>query len=136
MQQKKVHGEPYAVTHRVETILADNPLQVLELVLERMEIKVQQIEWRQRYGVNEDWHRQHKIAGLYDKGCGCAYCLAVHRYVNVKVSAHRLQCRIDAYDYMCRAYETPESLHHLRRLEEEWPRLRQIKETMRLLAGL
>lgn len=132
---KKNNGAPLIVARLVDERLADNTLVLVE-VLGRMDIKMQQAEWRERYGVNEGWHQTHKTPGLYDKGCGCAYCLAVNYYTRVKVSAHRLQRRLDDFDYMCRPYDTSESFRHLQSLRTEWPRLRAIKEEMRKLAGL
>lgn len=136
MKQKETVSVPLVVTQRINEILANNPLIVLEEVLERMDLRMQQAEWRAYYGVNEDWHRQNKTCGLYDQGCGCAFCKALHRYVSTKVSAHRLQRRLDDYDYMCRPYEFTEPYRHLKLLSEEWPRLRAIKEQIRALTGL
>jgi hypothetical protein len=136
MNNKKIYGVPLSVARRINEGLADSNILVIETVLARFDIKLQRKEWRERYGVNEDWHKLHKIGNPVDKGCGCMYCQAVHRYVSAKVSHHRLRRRLDDWDYMYRPYETPESLRQLRLLENEWPELRKIKENMRMLAGL
>lgn len=135
MSNKKIYGVPLVMALRIDKLVADCNILVIEEVLARMDKKMQQIEWRTFYGVNEDWHKHHKTGGLYDRGCGCIYCIAISRYVQTKVAAHRLKRRIDD-DYMYNPHDFPEQLKQLSQLEKEWPRLREIKEEVRKLVGL
>lgn len=132
---KKIYGIPLIVAHRVKQAVDSSNDRVIEMVLERIATKAQQSEFRTEYGVNEDWHRQNIPTGAHDRGCGCFYCETFHRYVSTKMSAHRLRRRIDNYDYMCRPYE-PTDYSHLRALEEEWVRLKALKNQIKGLTGL
>lgn len=131
---KKIYGTPLVVAHRVRKAVEESNDRVIEIVLERIAVKSQQLEFREEYGVNEDWHK-HNSAGLHSRGCGCVYCETLHRYVSTKVSAHRLRRRIDNYDYMCRPYE-PTDYSKLKLLEQEWVRLRELKNQIKALTGL
>lgn len=133
---KKIYGVPLIVAQRVNKELEGSNDKVILLVLERMAIKAQQKEYREIYGVDEDWHARHKISGLYDRGCGCAYCQAVHRYVSTKITAHRTQRRLDRYDYMLHPHDNFLGFEQLKMLNKEWPKLREVSHQMKQLAGL
>jgi len=135
-QNKKVYGIPLIVSLRVKEIINNSNDVIIERVLEHIAIKAQQSDMRIEYGVNEDWHQHHTIEGMNDRGCGCLYCQTFHRYVNTKVSAHRLRRRIDDYDYMCRPYEGSTDYKTLSDLEKEWVRLRAFKNQIKQLTGL
>lgn len=120
----------------IQEKLLESNCEVIAKVFERLAIKVQQSELRQSFGVNEDWHKLHKVMGLYDRGCGCYYCQAVHKYVTTKVKAHRLQRRLDSYDYMLRPYDTPEDSKTLKELNKEWRQLRDESHQIRDTLGL
>lgn len=132
---KRIYGIPLIVAHRVKQAVASSNDRVIEIVLERIATKARQSEIRVEYGVNEDWHRQNVPTGPHDRGCGCFYCETFHRYVSTKMSAHRLRRKIDNYDYMCRPYESMD-YSHLRALEEEWVRLKALKNQIKELTGL
>lgn len=134
-QSKKVYGIPLLVAQMVRENIENSNDKVIEIVLERIAVKAQQLENRREYGVNEDWHKHHTISGPYDKGCGCFYCQMFHRYVSTKISAHRLRRRIDNYDYMCRPYE-PTDYNKVKLLTEEWIRLQALKNQIKQLTGL
>lgn len=136
MDNKKIYGVPLVVARKVEKIVAENNILVISEVLARMDNRMQQAEWREFYGVNEDWHKHHKISNQYSRGCGCLYCQVVQRYVATKISAHRLRKRIDDDYYVLRPTIDTAPLEHLKLLENEWPELRKRKELMRISAGL
>ena len=132
---RKTYGTPLYVAQKVRQFVDSNPELVLEAVWNRFAERIQQEEFREQYGVNEDWHRHHRINGPHERGCGCAYCNALSRYIVTKVSAHRLQRILDNSDYMCRPYD-PTDYRHLKELQEEWVRLRDVKNQMKVNAGL
>jgi len=136
MQVRKIYGTPLTVAQMVDNIVDNSNDIVILTVLERLAVRAQQEEFRKNNGIKEDWHKNHKITGPYDRGCGCKYCQALHHYIATKMSAHRLRRRIDAYDYTCRPYENTMGYEQLKQLEKEWPKLRAIKEEIRLQAGL
>jgi hypothetical protein len=132
---KKIYGIPLSVAHRVKEEVDNSNDRVVLIVLERMAVKAQQLEYREEYGVNEDWHK-HYVPGLHSRGCGCLYCETLHRYVVTKVSAHRLGRRLDNYDYTCRPYDNPTGYTHLKQLNTEWVRLKKLKDQIKALTGL
>ena len=132
---KKIYGIPLIVAQKVREGVEKSNDKVIEIVLERIAIKAQQSDNRTEYGVNEDWHRQHTIVGPYDRGCGCLYCEAFHRYVRTKISAHRLRRMIDNCDYRCYPFD-PADYKQLRALEAEWVRLKTLKNQIKELTGL
>jgi hypothetical protein len=132
---KKIFGVPLEVARRVNQLVNTSNDTIIELVLEHMAIKAQQLDYRQEIGVNEGWHQNHRIVGLYNRGCGCLYCNTVHLYISTKVSAHRLRRRIDDYDW-CRPAIDTQATQQLRLLEQEWPHLRELSHQIRDLAGL
>lgn len=127
---------PLSVAQEV-TRRADNQLQqVLSITLDKLSVLSQQAKAREEYGINEDWHRLHTITGPYAQGCGCVYCQALARYVQVKVLAHRVRSRLDRWDYVYDADEDKRATQQLEQLTEEWQKLRTAKNQIRLRAGL
>lgn len=136
-QQKKIYGVPSFISRQVNKIVDESNDRVIELVLTRMLKRASQENYRESIGFNEDWHKNHKITGRYERGCGCLYCQLLHRYISTKISARQLRRRIDnSYDYMFHPFDNPEGLNHLNQLEKEWPRLKEQKNQIAVLAGI
>jgi hypothetical protein len=133
---ENIYGLPLIVARKVQEEIDKSNHLVIEELFNRLAIKMQQIEFRIQYGVNEDWHAHHKISNQYDRGCGCIYCQAMHRYISTKISAHRLRRRIDDLNFMYNPYDTPQGLQHLQELEKEWPKLRAVSHQIRDMCGL
>ena len=83
----------------------------------------------EEYGVNEDWHKHHTITNRNQQGCGCIYCQALSKYVNTKMSAHRLRKRLDNWDYVYDSIKDAEATQQLAALEKEWPILKKSQES-------
>lgn len=124
-----------SVARRIEQeVIASNQL-IISIALERMHIRTQQGDLRQKYHVNEDWHKRDTITGPRQQGCGCVYCVALARYVNTKISAHRLRKRMDDW-YWQMPQDGPMGLKQLHELEDEWPKLREAKNQIKAELGL
>lgn len=127
---------PIALQTMVQELVNESNVLVLGEVLHRMSTKAHQSDLREVYGVNEDWHKLHKSPTLNTRGCGCAYCTAVHKYVIAKVSAHRQRRRMDSYDYIFHPYDSTEDYRLLKQLEVEWRELREVSHQIRDLLGM
>lgn len=133
MQTKRIFGTPMSVARRIESGITASNQRIIEIALERVHIKAQQKELRQQYGVDEDWHKHHTINSPNIRGCGCVYCVALARYVNTKVSAHRLRRRLDDWYWQMPA---PTDHRQLQELENEWPKLRAVKNQIKTELGM
>ena len=134
-KEKKIYGIPLSLARRINKEVDKSNSLVIANVLARIDAKMQQTEYRELNGVNEDWHKHHRIEGEHSKGCGCTYCIALHLYIKGKISAHRMRRRLDSYNYVSSPYEDL-GYNQLHELEKEWPELREKKENIRILAGL
>lgn len=98
---------------------------VLRNVINKL-FDIKQIEEvRESIHFNEDFHKTHKkFDALYNRGCGCSYCNALHMYTKAQVEVHRLEKRRDNY------YDSNlrDSIHILRELTSIRARLTEYKE--------
>lgn len=82
-------------------------------------------ETRESIHFDEDFHRSHrKFDALHNRGCGCAYCNALHLYTKAQVDLHRLEKRRDNY-YDCNLRD---SLHILREMSVVRAKLQEYKK--------
>lgn len=127
---------PLVVTRRVNELVNKSNIVILEILLEQQCVKLRQLELRETYGVNEDWHEHCKISNPIQQGCGCEYCKALSHYIQVKFMAHRLKKRLDNWDYVYDSVRDARATENLFALETEWPRLRAIKNQIKIELGL
>jgi len=135
MLTKEIFGTPMSVARRIEESINALNQVIISIALERMHIRAQQVDLRQKYHVNEDWHKHDSISGPQQQGCGCVYCVALARYLNTKVAAHRLRKRLDDW-YWQMPQDNSIDLKQLQSLEEEWPRLREAKNQIKAELGM
>jgi hypothetical protein len=129
----KITVLPVIVQRRInEKIFEANPV-ILELALEKFDVRMQIMMRRRMYRVNSEWHAQHKIVGR-DHGCGCDYCLALSRYVADKINEHRLRRRMDNWWY--EPYSHCDDQEALRLARERWKGHKATKDYIKKEVGL